>query len=302
MRIPLNKIHIGLDSPEGDISFVSHAHSDHTNGMKSKERIIASSETRDLAGFSSNWKLETGDWKLIDAGHILGSRQLAIDGDGERIIYTGDISLKPNIFGWRAQMQECDRLIMEATYGDPAYVFPPHEDIHQEIFRWVRGNDSKNIIIGCYELGKAQEMVKILNEAHVTPIVTEKTGSFCSIYEKYGMKLDCFVVGSVEAEEAMSRRFVALVPMSKAKRYFARRLSQAFERETLCAVATGWALHYRFNTDAAFPLSDHADFDDLVHFIEQSGAKKVEFFCGDGERVLDAVKAKNGAMAIQDCQ
>ena len=289
MRIPCNGIHIGLDCPDGDVSFVSHAHSDHTNGIKRKERIIASPETRDLAGLDAQI-VQAKNTKLLDAGHILGSRQLAIDGDGERIVYTGDISLKPNIFGWTAQIPQCDRLIMEATYGNPSYVFPPHEDIHREIERWVKENDTKNLIIGCYELGKAQEMVRILNGCGISPVVTEKTGSFCSIYEKHGLMLDRMVVGTQEAEEAMSRRFVALVPMGKAKRYFARRLSEAFERETLCAVASGWALHYRFNTDASFPLSDHADFNDLLHFIGESGAKKVEFFCGDGSALLDSLR------------
>lgn len=295
MRIPCNGIHIGLDSPDGDIHFISHAHSDHTNGIKDNGKIIASEATLDLAGLDAE-PVKTQNTKLLDAGHILGSRQLAIESDGERVVYTGDISIKPNIFGWKADIPQCDRLIIEATYGDPSYVFPPNEDVHRMLERWVAENDSKNLIIGGYELGKAQQLVRILNEFGVCPVVTQKAEYFCSVYEKHGVKLDRKVVGSEEAEEAMSRRFVAIVPMNKAKRYFARRLAEAFERETLCAVATGWALHYRFNTDKAFPLSDHADFNDLVDFVEQTGARKVEFFRGDGSKVLDAVKAKSGAI------
>jgi hypothetical protein len=74
--------------------------------------------------------------------------------------------------------------------------------------------------------------------------------------------------------------------MSKAKRYFASRLAQAFNRPTLCAAVTGWAKNFHFNTDTTFSLSDHADFNDLVYYVEQSGAKKVEFFCGNGSDVL----------------
>ncbi|MCI0504144.1 hypothetical protein L0Y65_05550 [Candidatus Micrarchaeota archaeon] len=293
MRIPCSGIHIGLDSPDGDLPFLSHAHSDHTSGVKGAKRIIASEATLQLAGLDAE-SVKTQNTELLDAGHILGARQLAVEEDGARTVYTGDFCIKPNIFGMKAQMPQCDRLIMEATYGDPDYVFPPHEEVHGMVRRWVSGNDSANLIIGCYELGKSQEMVRILNECGTAPVVTPKTDSFCRIYEKHGLKLDRIVVGSDEAEEAMSKRFVALVPMGKAKRYFANRLAQAFERKTLCAVATGWALHYRFNTDAAFPLSDHADFNDLVEFVEQTGAKQVEFFTGDGSSVLDALKAKNG--------
>jgi len=162
--------------------------------------------------------------------------------------------------------------------------------------KWVSQNDSSNLIIGCYELGKAQEMVGILNRCSIAPIVTKKTESFCRVYEKYGVGLDRIVVGSDEAEKEMAGRFVAIVPMGKAKRYFARRLGEAFGRDTLCAVATGWALRYRFNADAAFPLSDHADFNDLVEFIGETGAREVEFFCGDGSRVIEKAKAPTGAI------
>jgi putative mRNA 3-end processing factor len=295
MRIRCNGTQIGLDGPGGDLPFLSHAHSDHTSGIKNEGRILASAETLELAGIDAESATLEGT-ELLDAGHILGARMLAADCDGERVVYTGDFCVKPNIFGMKAQIPRCDRLIMEATYGDPDYVFPPHEEVHEQIRKWVASNDKSNLIIGCYELGKSQEVVKILNGCSIAPVVTQKTETFCSIYEKSGLKLDRIVVGTDEAEEAMSRRFVALIPMGKAKRYFASRLAQAFERRTLCAVATGWALHYRFNTDAAFPLSDHADFNDLVDFVVQTGAKKAEFFTGDGSNVLSRAKAMTGAV------
>lgn len=289
MHIPCRGINIGLDSRSGDIPFISHAHSDHTSGLKRQPKVIATAATVELAGMKSEI-VDIHGTKLLHAGHMLGARQLKLECDGESVVYTGDICLKPNIFGWKAEIPQCDKLIMEATYGDPSYRFPPPEDVYAGIHKWVADNDGSNLIIGCYALGKTQEMIGILNECSVAPIVTEKAEAFCKIYEKHGVRLDRIAVGSEEAEEAMSRRFVSIVPMNKAKLYFAARLAEAFERETLCAVATGWALHYRFNTDAAFPLSDHADFDDLVYYLEQTGAKDVDFFCGNGSRVLAASK------------
>lgn len=293
MHMKFNGITIGLDHPKGDFSFLSHAHSDHTSGMKKQKKIIASEETLALAGFEPSRQTgpETVNGKLVPAGHMLGSRQLLIEDDGKRTAYTGDISLKENIFGHKAEIIECDRLIIEATYGsDPIYRFPDHETIYDEISQFISSNDSSNIIVGAYEMGKAQEIVKILNErCKVAPIVTDKTERICRIYGQFGIELDRIVIGSEEAEEVMSRRFVAIVPMRHAKRYFAKRLAEAFNKETLCAAATGWALTYRFSTDASFPLSDHADFFELKEYIEQSGAKEVEFFCGDGSRLLKEI-------------
>ncbi|VVC03389.1 Uncharacterised protein [Candidatus Bilamarchaeum dharawalense] len=290
MRIPCNGLVIGLDSSEGGIAFLSHAHSDHTSGIRRHKQIISSFETLDLAGIDLE-PFSCDGVKTIDAGHILGAKQLVADCDGERVVYTGDISLKPNILGFKADIAQCDHLVIEATYGDPKYVFPPAEAVYDMIHNWLNKNSQNNLLIGCYELGKAQEMIRILNEYGIAPLVTKKTEEFCSIYEKYGVKLDRLVLGSEEAEEVMSRSFVSIVPMSRAKRYFAYRLAEAFERPTYCAVATGWALYHRFDTDIAFPLSDHADFHDLVYYVEQSGAKKVEFFCGNGTEVLKARKS-----------
>ncbi len=289
MQVPCKGISIGLDSPAGDLPFLSHAHADHTSGLRRKPEMISSPETLELAKMKAK-RVSADGAKMIDAGHILGSRQLVVDGDGEKIVYTGDISLKPNILGFAAEIPQCDKLIMEATYGDPSYVFPEYGSVVDSVFRWVKENDSRNIILGAYNLGKAQEIVKMLNECGIAPVITDKAEHFCSIYDKYGVHLDRVMVGTDEAEEIMSKRFVAVVPMNKAKRYFAHRMAEAFERDTVCAVATGWALHYRFNVDAAFPLSDHADFNDLVHFVEQSEAKDIEFFCGDGSRVLSAAR------------
>lgn len=280
-------VRIALDNDNGDVSFISHAHSDHLRGVRKKEMVLTSEETFALANIKGV-RTEVDGARLVEAGHILGSKQLVIDGDGERAVYTGDVRIKESILFKGAEIVECDHLIIDGTYYDPAYRFPPYESVYEEIGRFVKTNERHNILIGCYDLGKAQEMIAIMNEfAGIAPIVNKRTEQFCSVYERFGIKLDRIEVGSEEAEETMQRPFVALVPMKYAKRYFARRLSEAFERKTLCAVTTGWALRYRYDVDAAFILSDHADFYDLNAYIEQSGAQKVELFDSNGKYLLN---------------
>ncbi|NYZ76735.1 hypothetical protein H0O02_00275 [Candidatus Micrarchaeota archaeon] len=292
MRLPYKGITIALDSGNGDFSFISHAHGDHLNGIGRQRNFLASEETYELADLGGELKAIEGA-KLINAGHILGARQLVLEQDGSKTVYTGDISLKPNIFGMAAEISQCDRLIMESTYANPEYKFPDNFEVYSSLGKWVTENDSSNIVIGAYEMGKAQEIVRVLNEyCSIAPVVTENAEEVCAVYEKFGIKLDRSVVGSGEAEEIMKKRFVAIVPMRHAKRYFAANLATAFERKTLVAVATGWALRYRFNADAAFPLSDHADFDDLLYYAGQTGAKDIGFFEGDGSRLITALKSR----------
>ncbi len=290
--IPYGETTIALDHGAGDLCFVSHAHSDHVNGVRRKEQVIASEETIALAGLRAtpHNPLNT---KLVSAGHMLGARQIRVESDGKVSVYTGDLCLRDNLITKGAPVVQCDRLIIEATYADPAYQFPPYYDVCSEMGQWVQGQSNRgaNVLVGCYELGKAQELVKLLNEyCSIAPVVTEKMDGFCSIYEKFGVKLDRVVIGSEEAEEAMKRQFVALVPMRNAKRYFARRLGGAFNRETVVAISTGWALTTGFNVDKAFPLSDHADHYDLKRYIEESGATEVEFFAGDGSSLKEYVR------------
>ena len=289
MQFPCGDITIALDHGNGDISFVSHAHSDHLNGVRRKEKLIASEETIALAELKG-LRCDLNNVKLINAGHILGARQIVVESDGLKSVYTGDICLRDSLTTKAADIEQCDNLIIEATYADPFYKFPPYEEVCDQMAKWIKENYEKraaNIVIGCYELGKAQELIKLLNDyCNIAPLVNEKMNDFCEVYAKFGVKLDRVLIGSDEAEEIMKNQFIALVPMRNGKRYFARRLAEAFNRETLAAIATGWAMRYGFNVDMSFPLSDHADHHDLKYYIEQSGAKEVEFFCGDGSSLL----------------
>lgn len=173
MQIQVGQETIALDNSKGDIAFLSHAHTDHLFGTSRVKHLVSSKATCDLAKIEKEVS-SFPHLKMLDAGHILGARQLAIEADGKKIVYTGDFSLKRNIFGLSAQIQECDQLIMEATYGNPQYRFPEISDVVLQISKWVKSNENKNLIFGSYELGKAQALIKILNECGVTPIVSEK--------------------------------------------------------------------------------------------------------------------------------
>lgn len=281
MHIFSSETRIALDHSDGDVSFISHAHGDHLNGTKKKKKIITSEETIALGELSGqNTKLQ--NTKLLDAGHILGSKQLFVENDGKGILYTGDIRTRASILFKGAESIKCDKLIIEATYGDPRFIFPDCWTIYSQIEKWVNENSQCNLLIGGYALGKAQEIIKILNSFGITPVVDKNIEYFNLIYEKFGIKLKRVIVGTDEAEEVLKKPFVGVVEMKRAKKYFAKRLEEAFDRKTLVAVATGWALHYRFNTDASFVLSDHADFNDLVNFAKATSAKEIEFVHGDG--------------------
>ncbi|MBI5051580.1 hypothetical protein HZC08_02360, partial [Candidatus Micrarchaeota archaeon] len=148
---------IAFDHAHGDVSFVSHAHSDHLNGLKNKKqkKLILSDETFELAGLFGE-KISLNSVKTFPAGHILGAQQIRVEEDDQVTVYTGDICTHNTVITKGAEILPCDRLILDATYGHPDYKFPPYEEVCAEIAKWFKStlDSGQNAIIGAYELGK----------------------------------------------------------------------------------------------------------------------------------------------------
>src|SRR5690606_4064989 len=62
------------------------------------------------------------------------------------------------------------------------------------------------------------------------------------------------------------------------------------------AVVTGWAIdpraRFRYRTDAAFPLSDHADYDDLLRYVDLVQPKRVLTLHGFASAFANDLRAR----------
>jgi Cft2 family RNA processing exonuclease len=256
---------------------ISHAHSDHVKEHTSD--MILTGPTSDLFQFPGGKKhlkyrekIELDGLKvsLLNANHILGSSQFLIEND-RTIAYTGDFRLQKSLLFDECEVPFCDALIIESTYGLPHFKFPEIDIVARDIERWVAQNKTKNLVFGAYVLGKSQELIKILNEIGVTPIVHSQVHRVSKIYEKNGVKLGGFVnADTEEAKEMMRDPFVAVMPNRLVKTDFLDSLTTQTGRQTLAAMV------YSFpGVDKVFCLSDHSDFYQLLDYVKQSGAKEV---------------------------
>jgi putative mRNA 3-end processing factor len=266
-----------------ELSFISHAHSDH---IARHERVIATSPTLrfmahrlgKLSGALSvpyNRPFALGPLRveLLPAGHILGSAQIRVTGgDGRRIAYTGDLNLTPSLTAEPAQVAHCDTLIIEATFGHPRYRFPPKAEVLDALEKWVRRTidaGATPILFG-YALGKAQEVLQFLRQRGFAVSAHPSICELAEMYREFGVPLDGIrrFNGSAKAGEAVV--FPPRLSRSPA-------LTRIWPRAS--AALTGWALdpaRARWHgADAAFPLSDHADFDGLMRYVQASGAREV---------------------------
>lgn len=274
--LSVNGLKIALDDACHEVCFVSHAHSDHTDAFRKKRSIIASDETFALMGREPEPHPAASSLSLHPAGHMLGARQLLAETPAGKFVYTGDFALHDSYTSKAAPILQCDTLMIDTTYCLPHLRFPRREKVLGDMQRFVKQNERSIIVFGAYVRGKSQELVRFLNvECGVAPVVNGSAAKICAIYEKCGVKLDYIAAGTEEADEQMRSSFVAIMPSSMVNFQFGSNLAEAYGLEVKTAVATGWAAISRFPVDAAFPLSDHADFKDTMRYIYGSGAKQV---------------------------
>lgn len=280
-KLSVEGLEIGLDCT-ADVSYLSHAHSDH---LFTSDETVCSKATAELAGVKK-WKskFEKKDLKvsLHDAGHILGSTQLLVE-NGKRFVYTGDFKLEKDVFGFAGKILKCDELMIESTYGSEAWVFPEREKVYSEITDWVMDaiERKESVMFGAYALGKGQEIVKLLNNVGIVPLVHPKMERMCGVYDKNGFATDRIVLGTKKANELLDETFVAVLPQGMVNRDLGRQISKDSGRTVKTAAATGWATTFGMKVDKTFVLSDHADFSDILKYVHKSGAKKV--YCCHGQ-------------------
>jgi DNA ligase-1 len=263
-------------------AFVSHAHSDH---IARHEEIILSERTARLLqarmpGTRTEYVLPFGeqrrvhdvDLTLLPAGHIFGSAQLFLATENETLLYTGDFKLRHGKSAEATEWRQADTLIMETTFGLPRYQFPPTEQVIAQILAFCRDaieDDAVPVLLG-YSLGKAQEILCSLDGAGLMPMLHGSVYQMTRIYEQFGQSF-CKYARYNKNDVAGK---VLICPPSASH----SPMIQKIPRKRV-AMITGWAVDpnavYRYQVDAAFPLSDHADYNDLIRYVDLVQPKRV---------------------------
>lgn len=288
--VHLPELGLWLDAHEPQLGpervFVSHAHSDH---VAAHQEVIVSAPTAKLmqarmGGAQQEHVLRFGEPRrfdyqqsgfqltLLPAGHIFGSAMALIEAGGERLLYTGDFKLRRSLSSELCEPRAADILVMETTFGRSQYVFPPTDEVLKGVLRFCRealDNEETAVLFG-YSLGKSQELLCSLGDANLPLMLHGTVHRLTQIYEQFGQ---CFP--KYERYEAgVARGKVLLCPPNVINSAMLRNLGKS-----RTAILTGWAVdpncRYRYQCDAAFPLSDHADFPDLLRLVELVQPKKV---------------------------
>ncbi len=277
---------ISLDKKESgaSIDFVSHAHSDHIAAAKSSKRMLASEVTKELLEELRDIEPQEGfevpsNIKMINAGHILGSKQLVVTNSetGTKTVYTGDYQMQKSRTCDSVEIERADVAIVDSTYFHRNLKFDERSEVESAMQAWTESKLNSGIVLfGVYALGKAQEVISILNEKGILPIVSKKISGINKIYTKNGVRLDyASVYDEGNDYQALLRGNFAGIVENHLLGSMRVALAELYNRPVYTAVATGFAKMIKFDVDVQFPLSDHADFMQCMDYIDATAAKKV---------------------------
>ena len=286
----------GIYLPEADLwldphfgakrAFISHAHSDH---VARHEMTFCSEVTRDLMkaryGYKSEGEMrvlpmrEAVEWegwelRLLPAGHIIGSAMLHLTRktDGATLLYTGDYKLRQGLSSERCELLRADCLVMECTFGLPHFTFPPTSDVVGQVLKFAQETleDGGIPVLLGYSLGKAQEILCGLAAAGYPVMVHKSIWDMTrSVAPLLGRLPDYRLFDAAQAAG-----HVLLFPPSNARSIVIKKL-----KVCRTAMLTGWALQpgakFRYQVDEIFPLSDHADYPELVETVDEVKPRRV---------------------------
>jgi putative mRNA 3-end processing factor len=309
--IDAGKTHILFDPTSGRRlredwnAFITHAHFDHTYGFGTGAKKYSTEETlriyealrdRQVKNFQTlrvGEKVRMGDSEItaLNAGHMLGSCQFEIATPEFTAIYTGDLNCVDTLTTTAAESKVCDYLIIEATYGHPSYVFPRRSTLYADIVSWTMSEikEGKLPTFQVYSSGKPQEVVRLFNVYTKIPVVCSPTIARAnSVHDANGVKLEYFDSSTPDGRSALKSGGCVYVTTAG---------GDHIPRNASRAVATGWALRQAFRKCTSFPLSSHADHDQLFEFVQRVHPKRVYVFTGYSDVLSAEIEHRLGIRA-----
>lgn len=296
---------LGRSLREDSQVFITHAHSDHTYGFSTAARKHSTPETLQIyqalrdRKIKNSYTLKIGEKIHIDgseisvlnAGHMLGSCQYEVTTPEFTVLYTGDINCVDTLTTQAAEQTSCDYLIIEATYGHPSYVFPRRSTIYADIVSWTMSEigNGKIPTFQVYSSGKPQDVTRLFNVYTKIPVVCSPTIARANlVHTENGVKLDYSDSSTTEGKRTLKNGGCVYITTTS-RDHVPRNASRA--------VATGWAVRTAFRKVTSFPLSSHADHDQLLEFVRKANPKRVYVFTGYSDILAAEIERKLGIRA-----
>ncbi len=210
------------------------------------------------------------------AGHIPGSVQVRVEHKGEVWVATGDHKRQLDGISSPYEPVPCHTFITECTFGLPIYRWPRPEEVFKQINSWWRTNAANGVcsILSAYSLGKAQRVLMGL-DLSIGPVLTHgAVANMNNVLREAGLPLPSTEQVTTDTPKERFRTAMVITPGSALGTAWTNKM-----RPYSAAMASGWmqlrGWRRRTSLDRGFVMSDHADWDDLLLAVKETGAERV---------------------------
>lgn len=282
-------------------AILSHAHADHA--VAGHGEIWATRETAALyrrrhpewsgtareISYGEQHEENGVRLRLVPSGHVLGAAQLFFTGEGGSLLYTADFKRREGHTVIPAEAPAATTLLTETTYGLPVFRFPPRAELEEWIVRACREAiaEGETPVLLAYALGKAQEAAAILSAAGIPAVLHGAAWKLLPEFADAGIALPlcrAYETGPAEPGEGL------ITPPSTVRTPMVRGI-----RRKRVIYLSGWAIREasraELDADVLIPMSDHADFEDLLAHVRDVAPERVftlHGFARDFARILAA--------------
>jgi len=313
---------LNTDYMHVNLILISHGHTDHCDRLdyfhETQIKVIAHPMTinlrpnlftnlPNLTPIRENETIKFEDLLITaySSGHCGGSLMYFIIYKNKKILFTGDFNPQLSVSNIAAKPIPCDILIMETTFGDPKFQFPPKDQIYGELYKYLNETFKKRevILMFCQSLGKTQDIVKLIRNFNVNDIkiVLDSYGytstklfeqyygkinheinhfssdltkdpkqTYIEISELFNPKKKTLIISSLKDDllddiANLSRQFGLIEPPIV--------LLSGLSKEVLQPIIDMY-------NPIIYQISNHADFNDLITFINMCSPSSVCVFHG----------------------
>jgi Cft2 family RNA processing exonuclease len=142
-------------------------------------------------GYESGSRYNVG-FRFGHAGHLLGSTWLALDANGRRVVFSGDLGGRSGHLPAIEDPPLADELVLESTYGD-TLTHPSLSSAKNDLYETVveAQQNGQPVLIPTFGIGRSQEVLQLFREREAT-LENDVGGSVDIVYD--GMIRDSMAV------------------------------------------------------------------------------------------------------------
>ncbi|HEY0707903.1 MAG TPA: hypothetical protein VGG33_13955 [Polyangia bacterium] len=302
---------IACDAQGGELVFLSHAQALGALGRRrslpgraSRQELLVTDATLALLGgaaaplrkrslptpFGRPFSLGAARVELFSSGYLPGAASLLVEVAGKRLLYAGTVRTGPPTLGAvPAELRPADAICVDATFGDPRYVFPPAEVAIEAMLTFVKASLAAHTppVLLAPAFGTALEVASALAAVGLAVRGHRAIVAAATAFRAAGAKVPTVTrfAGKLGPEE------VLLWPPEAREAPLLARLGGA-----RFAFVSGFSLDpeamAHVKADVAIPLSNQTDYPQLLAYIEGTGAREVAVHRGHTETLAATLRAR----------